>query len=308
LECNRINNVNVNRIDLNLLVVLEAIYDKGGITRAAEALNVTQPAISHALGRLRTLFDDPLFVREGHTMVPTPFTRSLIGPLRHSLRALAITLNEVKRFDPATSERRFTLGSRDILETTVLPRLMRSLAVVAPQVDLASVHFSRREAEADLLSGRLDAVVDVVLPDSREIRHRVVMKDGLAVVARRGHPVVAGGLDLATYLSLDHILVTSRRTGSGVADLELSRRGLQRHVALRCQHYYAAWRVVSETDLVLTIPERLALVMNPGFGNQILPSPLDIPNQDIFLYWHANVDNDPASRWLREQLAQAFAP
>src|SRR5690349_13998410 len=130
--------MHISRIDLNLLVVLDAIYTEGGITRAAGKLHLTQPAISHSLGRLRDLFKDELFSREGRAMVPTPLARSLITPVREALRRLEATLNELEVFDPATTQKRFTLGVRDVFESTVLPPLLRHVTRAAPSIDVAA--------------------------------------------------------------------------------------------------------------------------------------------------------------------------
>lgn len=298
----------ISRIDLNLLVVLDAIYTEGGITRAAEKLHLTQPAISHSLGRLRELFKDELFVREGRAMVPTPLARSLIPPVRNALRGLEVTLNELERFDPATTQKRFTLAVRDVFESTLLPPLLKRVGRTAPSVDIAAVQVERREFESELAAGTLDAALDVLLPLSEHVRHRRISLDRVVVVARRNHPAVRRGLSLASYLKLDHVLVSSRRSGPGLEDIELSRRGLKRRIRLRCQHYFAACRVVSQTDLILTMPGIYARIANRQFGNRILPLPLDMPPLDAYLYWHANVDNEPANRWLREQIAASFRP
>jgi DNA-binding transcriptional LysR family regulator len=130
--------------------------------------------------------------------------------------------------------------------------------------------------------------------------------DQHVVVARRSHPAVRRGLTLATYLKQHHVLVSSRRSGPGLEDVELSRQGLSRRIRLRCQHYFAACRVVSQTDLVLTMPGSYARIANRQFGNRILPLPFAMPPLDAYLYWHANVDREPANRWLRERLAVAF--
>lgn len=299
--------MDIHRIDLNLLVVLEAIYSEGGLTRAAARLNVTQPAISYSLGRLRELLGDPLFVREGHAMTPTPFTRNMIEPLRRALRSVETVLSDLDRFEPPTAERRFTLGCRDALESRVLPRLMSRITQAAPNVELATVQFSRREVKADLFSGRLDVVTDVILPKSRHIRHLPLSSDRLAVVARRNHPAINGEMSLKAYLEQDHILVSSRPSGPGVEDFELGRRGMQRRVVLRCQHYFAALRVVAETDLMVTMPQRLARIVSQEFSHQILPFPMEMPQHEHYLIWHENMDEDPANRWLREQIIQAFA-
>ncbi len=298
--------MHINRIDLNLLVVLDAIYAEGGITRAAEKLHLTQPAVSHALGRLRELFKDPLFEREGRAMVPTPLTRSLIEPVQRALRGLEVTLNELETFDPTSTQKRFTIGLRDVLESTLLPSFMQRICASAPLIDISVVHVNRRDLETELAMGTLDAAIDVLLPVSEKVRHRQIALDRLVVVARKGHPAVNARLDLETYLKQDHVLVSSRRTGVGsLEDVELSRLGLQRRLRLRCQHYYAACRIVSQTDLVLTMPERYARDTNRLFNNQILPLPLEMMPLDVYLYWHANVDKEPSNRWLREQLMQA---
>lgn len=298
--------MHISRIDLNLLVVLDAIYGEGGITRAAEKLHLTQPAISHSLGRLRLLFGDPLFVREGRAMVPTPLARNLIDPVRHALRGLETTLNKLERFDPATTQKRFTVAVRDVFEATVLPPLLAQVGRGAPSVDIAAVQVERRELEAELAAGTLDCALDVLLPLSEQVRRRKITLDRLVVVARRNHPAVRRGLNLATYLKQHHVLVSSRRSGPGLEDVELSRQGLSRRIRLRCQHYFAACRVVSQTDLLLTMPGHYARVANRQFGNRILALPFDMPPLDAYLYWHASVDQEPANRWLRERLAASF--
>jgi DNA-binding transcriptional LysR family regulator len=298
--------VHISRIDLNLLVVLDAIYTEGGITRAAEKLHLTQPAISHSLGRLRELFRDALFVREGRAMVPTPLARNLIEPVRRALRSLEVTLNELERFDPASTRRRFTVAVRDVFDATVLPPLLQQVARAAPSVDVAAVQVERRDLESELAAGTLDCALDVLLPMSEQVRRRRITVDQHVVVARRSHPAVRRGLTLATYLKQHHVLVSSRRSGPGLEDVELSRQGLSRRIRLRCQHYFAACRVVSQTDLVLTMPGSYARIANRQFGNRILPLPFAMPPLDAYLYWHANVDREPANRWLRERLAVAF--
>jgi DNA-binding transcriptional LysR family regulator len=298
--------VHLSRIDLNLLVVLDAIYTEGGITRAAEKLHLTQPAISHALGRLRRLLKDELFERDGRAMVPTPFARNLIGPVRGSLRSLEIALNEIESFDAAKSEKRFSIGVRDVLESTLLPPLMAHVGETAPNVEIAAIQVDRRDMESELASGTLDAALDVLLPVSDAVRHARIAGDRMVIVARKSHPTVRTRLSLEAYLKLEHILVSSRRSGPGLEDVELSRLGLQRRVRLRCQHYFAACRVVSQTNFILTMPERYARVANQQFGNRILPFPLEKPTLDVHMYWHSNVDNEPANKWLRKQLRSTF--
>ncbi|HJV86325.1 MAG TPA: LysR family transcriptional regulator [Noviherbaspirillum sp.] len=294
--------MHISRVDLNLFTVFEAIYTEGSVTRASQKLNLTQPAISHALGRLRQMFDDPLFVRQGHKMVSTPLARNMIEPIRRSLRGLEVTLNGVHAFDPETTGKRFNIALRDVLEATILPPLMRRVRQAAPLVDIAASQVERRELETELATGALDGAIDVLLPLSSDIMHTRIYQDSTVIVARKGHPAIDGSINIDTYLKQDHILASSRRRGPGIEDFELSRFGLERHIRLRCQHYYAACRVVSQTDMILTMPGRYARIANEQFGNQIIPFPLEVPAFDVFLYWHASVDNDPANRWFREQV------
>lgn len=298
--------MHISRVDLNLFTVFEAIYTEGSVTRASQKLNLTQPAISHALGRLREMFDDPLFVRQGHTMVSTPLARNMIEPVRRALRGLEVTLNGLDRFDPATTPKQFKLALRDVLEATILPPLMQQVSQGAPLVDIAASQVDRRALESELAAGTLDAAIDVLLPLSNDILRTRIDQDTTVVVARKGHPAIDGSIDIETYLKQDHILTSSRRRGVGLQDFELSRFGMERRIRLRCQHYFAACRVVSQTDLLLTMPERYARIANLQFDNQILPFPLEVPAFDVFLYWHSNVDDDAANRWLRGEIVKSF--
>ena len=299
--------MHISRVDLNLLVVLDTIYTEGGITKAAEKLHLTQPAISHALARLRDLFNDPLFERQGHRMVPTALTKRLIDPLRGSLQSIGSLLNDTQSFEPASASKRFVIGLRDFMESTVMPPLMRALAAEAPGIEVSSVRANRRSLESELAAGTLDMAIDVLLPLSDAVKVKRISVDGMAVVARKGHPAIDGAIDLDTYLAQRHILVTSRRQGPGFEDIELRRMGVQRQVALRCQFYFAACRTVSQTDLVLTMPESYAHMANRQFGNQVMAFPAPLSSMDAYMYWHASAENDAANRWLRCVLTRCLA-
>ena len=298
--------MHLSRVDLNLFVVFDTIYAEGSITRAGRRLNLSQPAISHALGRLRQMFDDPLFIRQGHAMTPSPLARRMLEPIRQSLQGLEVTLNKVDRFDPATAVKRFTIGMRDVMESVVLPDLMREVARSAPRVDISVVRAERRELERELSAGTLDAAIDVLLPLPEEIRRDRLAVEWLTVMARRRHPKVRSKLDLDTYLAQEHILVSSRRRGLSAEDFELGRHNLTRRVRLRCRNNFAACRVVSETDLILTMPRRYARILNAQFNNQLLAFPLEVPAFDTYVYWHANAAGDPANQWLRQLLSRTL--
>jgi len=297
---------NLSRIDLNLLVVLEAIADEGGVSRAAEKLNLTQPAVSHALARLRQTLGDPLFVRDGRKLVPTALTRRLIEPLRRSLRTLAELVDRSEAFEPSRAEVTFTVSMQGPLEMLVLPRLMHRLAKAAPRIDLRIVQVRRRSVEAGLADGTLDAVFDVALPLSEHVHRQKVGGDRFVVVVRKGHPAIRNRLTLPMYLDQRHVMVTSRRRGPGAEDIELGQHGLHRRIQLRCRNYFSAFRVVGRTDLILTMPERYVALLGGDRALRVLGMPVKMPPLDFYLYWHDRVHADPANRWLRDQLLAAF--
>jgi DNA-binding transcriptional LysR family regulator len=293
----------LSQIDLNLFTVFDAIYREGGITPASKQLHLSQPAVSHALARLRDLLGDPLFERHGNEMSPTPRARELAGEVSRLLSGLTRTLSGAAKFDPATTQRRFTIAMRESHEGTFLPSMMTFLNRCAPGISLATVRIERRDVEDDLQSGELDLGIDMALPVAEDIRRQRVNSEALVVLARKDHPLVRDTLDLQTYLASEHVLVTGRRHGGGHVDAALQKLNIARHIKVRCQHYGAANDVVAAADLLATMPRSYAEHVN-HCGNSMLPFPAEAPLMEVFMYWHANVDAHPAHRWFREQSAR----
>ena len=188
--------VHINRVDLNLFIVLDAIYREGNITRASQKLYLTQPAVSHALGRLRELLKDPLFVRQGTQMIPTPYTRQLIVPIQQALQTFEHSVNQEPIFEALNSERHFCLGLRDVLEASILPPLLQYLQQHAPHISLSSVRLDRQDLESELTAGNIDFALEIPYAVSDTIEHSPVVSDQLVVVARQQHPALTTGLDL----------------------------------------------------------------------------------------------------------------
>ena len=291
----------LNRPDLNLLHVFDTIYREGSLTRAAKALHLTQPAISHSLARLRDHFNDPLFTRQGNQMVPTPLARRFLESMRPGLNQIQSAVNQFHAFDPASQRKTYALGLRDVLESTFLPQLISKL-VPYPDMEVQSQRVARRDMETQLAAGKLDFAIDVLLPVSNQTSHELLRQDRLVVLARKGHPVIARGLDMASYLEARHILVSSRAEGPGIEDFELSRHGAQRTIRLRCQHYYAACRVVESSDLLLTMPETYARIIAQNTDIEVLAPPVEMPSIDVHLYWHKAYEQEPALVWFRDLL------
>ncbi len=291
----------LSEIDLNLLVVFDAVSREQNLTRAAQKLGLSQPAISHALARLRELFQDSLFTRSGRVMVPTPFTRSILTPVREALTTLEHGLFPNRSFDPKLDTRRFMVGLPDALESAWLPMLVEHFHKRAPQLSLVSTRVARTALETELSTGEIDLAIEIQLPVNATIRQQKVAEDRLVVVARKGHPL-AKKLTLERYLDATHLLVSSRRKGPGIEDMALRQAGHRRRVALRCQNYHAACLVVRSTDLLLTMPERLARSLTEGHDNLVVPFPLGTPALAMHMYWHAASDNDAANQWLRDEV------
>ncbi len=291
----------LNRLDLNLLHVFDTIYREGSLTRAAKALHLTQPAVSHSLSRLRDHFDDPLFTRQGNQMIPTPLARRFLESMRPGLNQIQGAVNQFHAFDPATQRKTYSLGLRDILESTFLPQLMERL-MPYPELEVVSQRVARRDMETQLAAGKLDFAVDVLLPVSNQTSHQLLRQDRLVVVARSDHPLTKGPLKMEDYLAAKHVLVSSRTEGPGIEDFELSRLGVQRDIRLRCQHYFAACRVAEGTDLLLTMPETYARILTERANLTLMDPPAQLPSIDVHLYWHKAYEKEPALIWFREQL------
>lgn len=293
------------RFDLNLFRVFDAIYASGSLTRAAEMLHLSQPAVSHALGRLRERLHDPLFRREGHRMVATPRAHALAPDVQRALGMLDAGIRGASVFDPASSTRVFRLGLREALEFPVLPALVTRLRADAPGVALESVPFSRGAVERDLARGLLDLVLDVPMPMSRDIRRSALHDDALCVVMRTGHPLSAANPTREQWLAAAHVVVSGRPAGLSLEDDALLRMGLHRHIGLRCQNYQSACAAVAGSDLLLTAPRRVAVAQLAAHGLHLAPLPLRLPALRIQIYWHHAVDDDAGCRWLRHCVQEA---
>lgn len=296
-----------SQIDLNLLAIFETIYSQGGVTHAARHLNLSQPAVSHSLARLREALGDKLFVRSGNALVPTALARTMIVPVREALQNVEKAFATAIIFDPATSTRAFAIGLRQSGEMRNFPGLVVDALREAPGVTIASVSFRRRDLARTLAEGRLDLALDIRNPDQDGLCRERLRRDGLMVVARPGHPRIAGRIDLETYLALDHIVASPRPAGLGTEDIALAALGLSRRIAVRCQHAWSAWQIVSTSDMICTLPASYAATMNRVAENQLVELPLDAAPNSLFMHWHESADRDPANRWLRDIVRRHLA-
>ena len=293
--------MNLNKVDLNLFIVFDAIYTEANLTRAGQIVGITQPAVSNALSRLRETFNDPLFVRTAQGMVPTPMAQNIIGPVRNALQLLRVSVQESRIFNPLQANKTFRISMTDLIEAVILPPLFQRLRRQAPAVQIESFLAKRRETTKELAAGRIDFAVDAPLNTDPQVRHVKLLEDRYVCAMRKGHPLAKDKISLDDYLSLTHIHISSRRSGLGLVDLALGKMGIQRKIALRSQHYLMASQVMQQTDMAMTVPESFA----HRHGLHAVELPVnDVPAQETHLYWHESTDQDPANRWMREQLIE----
>jgi DNA-binding transcriptional LysR family regulator len=299
---NETNNLNkLERLDLNLFRVFDTVYRERNLTRASEILCLSQSAVSHAVGRLRISLDDPLFIREGQGVIPTPLADRLWPDIKDALALLRQAVLRQQSFEPSRDLRQITLAMNDKLEPSILPNIVRQLHSTTPNLQLASIRLDRTNLRSDLVAGRIDFAIDVAQPTSPDICHTLLMQDEFAVVCRENRLISADD-----YLAARHVTVSSRRTGLSLEEIGLSRLGIEREVVVRCQYYEAACRLVADSDLLLTMPLHQATTINATLGNAVLPMPLPLSGIELHLYWHQQRETDPANQWLRNELINMF--
>jgi DNA-binding transcriptional LysR family regulator len=293
-------------IDLNLLVILDALLAERHVTRAAQKVGLTQSATSHALARLRALLEDPLLVRGPRgTLVATPRAETLAVPLRRALESLQTALRGDAPFDPATARASFRIATSDYAEIVLLPPLIRRLAQEAPGIDLWAVPVPDLPAPV-LAAGELDLCL---APHAQGgfpagIYQKRLFDEDFRCVVRKGHPAAAQRLTLARFCDLSHALVAPRGTPGSFVDDALARMGKTRRVVVRVPHFLVAPHVIASSDLVVTIPTRIAEIHAAPLGLALLPPPVEVPPFTFSMTWHERAHHDPAQRWLRDTLAK----
>jgi DNA-binding transcriptional LysR family regulator len=292
--------MNLHRIDLNLFAVFDAIYTAGSLTRAADVLCITQPAVSNSLARLRDMLNDPLFVRTGHSMTPTPVAQNIIVPARAALELLRKSVQESHTFDPLIAEKQFNFASRDLLEVSILPRLLAHLEDGSPNITLANFEISRSKVVSEMANGNLDFFADASTFTDPHLHKACIATDRYVVLARKNHPKLKNGLDLATFLNMNHINVTYRHDGSSAVDVVLDNLGHKRCIKFHSQHFLTVPSALVKTDMVACMPYHLA----KHYDLAMYEMPIDMPAMEYFLYWHVSMNEDHAHRWMREQIME----
>jgi DNA-binding transcriptional LysR family regulator len=304
------NDLHLSRVDLNLLVSLDTLLRVRSVSVAARQLGLSQSAMSHQLRRLREMFGDPLLASGKGGMVATPLAESLEGPVRRALGELGRAIRGEVGFDPRTAERTFVIATKDVVEVIGLPPLLDLISREAPGVRAdvrpitSGTPAALQEGAVDLVIGPdLEAKFGARLPG---VRTQALSTDDFVCIVREGHPALGGELDLETFLSLRHVVVTSDPTNDAPIEHAVHTLGRVRDVAARIAHFMSVPFVVGQSDLVATIPRRMADTFARLARLRVLSPPpsLDLPQSELVMSWHERCNEDPANRWLREVAAR----
>lgn len=299
--------IDLKDIDLNLLVVFDRMLVERSVSKAAEGLGLTQPAVSNALSRLRKALGDELFLRTPRGMEPTPFAEQLAESVTYALGMIHSALNQRQSFDPLTSDRAFTVGMTDIGEIYFLPQLMHHLADVAPKVRLSTVRNTTVNVRDEMEAGHVDLAIGFLPQLKAGFFQRRLFVQKVVCLMRKGHRLDRKTLSMEAFSAADHLSVVSPGTGHGRIEELLERKGVRLHVRLSVPHFVAIGHILSETDLVASVPERLAQRMVGPFGLVQVPHPARLPEVAIHLFWHAKQHKDPANQWLRGEIFKLFS-
>lgn len=293
----------LRKIDLNLLIVLRTLLETLSVSRTAQRLGMSQPAVSRALASLRLLFNDRLLVKSGAKMLPTARALQLTEPLQEVVTAVFAALEPPALFEPRTTQRHFKIATSDYGGTVILPRLSQAFFEQAPDAKLEAGTFSR-QSFSDLGSGELDLALysDDTVPET--LRTRNLYRERFVCLVRTEHPALAtedsGELSLRDFLAYSHVLVTVIGGLTGRVDTALAALGHERKIGLWLPYFAAAALAVADSDLILTMPRRAAAVFTAMLDVKILDPPIQIDDYNYRMVWHERVHNEPAHAWLRQ--------
>src|SRR5713226_7422711 len=293
--------MNWRAFDLNLLVVFDGLFREGSVTRAGKTLGMSQPALSHALNRLRYLLKDQLFIRTPKGMVPTPRAEQLALPVRQALTHMEQAL-EPERFVTAQATRRFAIAVNNYAAIVMAAPLVAAVSAAAPLVQLDLRPSGTVDVFDHLDRGELDVVIGTFDAVGERFGSAALLEDRFVAVMRRGHPAGLGKLSAATFGALPHVAISSSGDDTGFIDRSLATRGTRRRIALRLP-YLSAGAVLAQSDMVATLSRRVAEAMVRGSALQLRELPFTSPTVRTSMLWHRRLDGYPAHRWLRDLIA-----
>ncbi len=296
--------INIKTFDLNLIKVFDAILRHGSVSAAAKELNLTQPGVSNALTRLRTISDDDLFVRTREGMQPTNYALEMATSLKEGLELINFALLRTRSYEAATSARRFTLLMTDAGEIVFLPGFMKGLRTSAPRVNIDVKQFSVDHYVEALESGEADLAIGNVRAISEDLYYSKLFEDPYVLVCRRGHKLFQRAASQEAYAQADHVVVSPPNSPDDAVRDYLNARGIQRRIALSVPHFMVLGPIIGATDLVATVTGRVARAIPAGSNTKVLELPFPVKPVTIGISWHRRYHRDPGNLWLRRLLAE----
>ncbi|EIF30076.1 transcriptional regulator [Burkholderia sp. Ch1-1] len=292
--------------DLNLIRAFIAIYETGSVSGAAKRLNITQPSVSHSLSRLRDLLQDPLFTRTREGMIPTFNASQLFQSFRHALDSIETAISATRHFDPARSTRCFRLALSDLGELYLLPHLVKELQETAPSVALEIVQMDSERITEWLTTGSIDAAVGNLQLSGGQARKRTLFTETYSCLISAAHPSIGDTLSLEEYVCANHVVVAPF-SGHHLVEDVMTELGLSRRIALRVPHFTNIVAVIASTDLVLTLPTRVARTFASDGKMRTLPLPFPISSFDVNLHWQPHIEDSAAQQWLCDTITRTLS-
>lgn len=300
--------MDLHQIDLNLLILFDALYRHQSVSLAADEICISQSAFSHGLARLRKRMNDELFIRVNNQMQPTPRADEMASHLRKALPFMHNAINTSEEFDAASDETEFKISATDYTEFSFLPRLMGLINKQAPNIKLTVIGAKAPQPLTHLENNEVDFALGFSheVEVSSVIEHHTWLKDSYSCVTRKDHPALTKGLNLETFLSLSHIRIAPWGEKQGVVDEALAKLKLSRNVSLQLPSVLVAPHVLKDTDLILTMPRLVAEQIAQQIEIDIFPPPIVIPDYSLNIYWH-KINSDKASfKWLKHCFEEAL--
>jgi DNA-binding transcriptional LysR family regulator len=295
--------INLAAIDLNLLVAFEALLEQHSVTKAAEQLQIGQPAMSAALSRLRILFDDELFVRLGRQMQPTLKAQAIAPGILAALQQIRQAVTASQTFEPSVSDRTFTIGSSDYTSFVLMPPLLKFSLQNAPSINVQMIEFEKDRVGTLLEQGEIDVALGVFPDPPRQTQWEPLFEERFVGIARRGHPAIQQGtMSLEAFAQFPHALTTLRRDTAGAIDKALNEQNLERRVAFTTPHMMVLPFAIASSDLVAALPRRIALRLANVCNLTVFELPVNTKPWMVSMLWSTLSDQDEANRWLRNTI------
>ncbi|EPB2247657.1 MULTISPECIES: LysR family transcriptional regulator [Citrobacter] len=301
----------LRKTDLNLLLIFDSLYRHGSVTEAANEMALSPSALSHALNRLRASLDDPLFVRTGGRMVPTSKAESIAANVSAALNSLSTCLHEPEHFEPEKSRETFTFAATDYTAAVILPGLIARVNSLAPGITIKLIYSRDFNADEDLLSGKVDFALGFEEEQKnprRGIESITCFTDDYVVAVRRGHPEIYDSLTHERYLNAGHVVVRPWLESRGAIDRYLESQQVRRRIVVELPSLMIAPLIVSNTDLVITLPKRGISSVFDMKNLVVFTPPFPTPQYILKAYYSPQLSNSPGHLWMKEQILQVCEP